>query len=189
MSGICSHIDSIELTELPEVIAGCEECLAIGACGCTCACVLPAHRLLRQLAPPARLRPRPQLGAPHRPLSRTWRRVELMLHRPRRVRADQTRSTGTGGVMPSITVGTENSAPIELHYEEVGSGSPVVLIHGFPLSGRSWEKAGFAPPAGGLPCHHVRPSRLRQLEPAERRLRLRHLRPAPAPPAHPARPA
>src|SRR4051794_985866 len=42
--------------------------------------------------------------------------------------------------MPSITVGQENSAPIEIHYEDVGAGQPVVLIHGFPLSGRSWEK-------------------------------------------------
>src|SRR4051794_6538065 len=42
--------------------------------------------------------------------------------------------------MPSITVGQENSSPIALHYEDVGSGQPVVLIHGYPLSGRSWEK-------------------------------------------------
>jgi pimeloyl-ACP methyl ester carboxylesterase len=37
-------------------------------------------------------------------------------------------------------VGDENSAPISVHYEDVGSGQPVVLIHGFPLSGRSWER-------------------------------------------------
>jgi non-heme chloroperoxidase len=42
--------------------------------------------------------------------------------------------------MPRIAVGTENTAAIELHYEDVGSGRPVVLIHGFPLSGRSWDK-------------------------------------------------
>jgi non-heme chloroperoxidase len=42
--------------------------------------------------------------------------------------------------MPSVTVGQENSSPIAIHYEDVGSGQPVVLIHGFPLSGRSWEK-------------------------------------------------
>jgi non-heme chloroperoxidase len=42
--------------------------------------------------------------------------------------------------MPYVTVGQENSAPIELYYEDHGSGRPVVLIHGFPLSGRSWEK-------------------------------------------------
>ena len=39
-----------------------------------------------------------------------------------------------------ITVGQENSTPIELYYEDHGSGSPVVLIHGWPLSGRSWER-------------------------------------------------
>lgn len=42
--------------------------------------------------------------------------------------------------MPRITVGTENSAPIEIHYEDHGSGQPVVLIHGYPLNGASWEK-------------------------------------------------
>ena len=39
-----------------------------------------------------------------------------------------------------IQVGQENSTPIELYYEDHGSGSPVVLIHGWPLSGASWEK-------------------------------------------------
>ncbi|SIO06409.1 alpha/beta fold hydrolase [Agromyces cerinus] len=42
--------------------------------------------------------------------------------------------------MPFITVGTENSAPVELHYEDHGAGQPVVLIHGYPLDGDSWEK-------------------------------------------------
>jgi non-heme chloroperoxidase len=42
--------------------------------------------------------------------------------------------------MATITVGKENSTPIELYYEDHGSGSPVVLIHGWPLSGASWEK-------------------------------------------------
>jgi len=42
--------------------------------------------------------------------------------------------------MPFITVGVENSAPIDLYYEDHGSGQPVVLIHGFPLSGAAWEK-------------------------------------------------
>ncbi len=41
--------------------------------------------------------------------------------------------------MPRLTVGTENNAPIELHYEDHGAGKPVVLIHGWPLSSRSWE--------------------------------------------------
>jgi pimeloyl-ACP methyl ester carboxylesterase len=42
--------------------------------------------------------------------------------------------------MATITVGKENSTPIELYYEDHGSGPPVVLIHGWPLSGASWEK-------------------------------------------------
>lgn len=42
--------------------------------------------------------------------------------------------------MATLTVGKENSTPIELYYEDHGSGSPVVLIHGWPLSGASWEK-------------------------------------------------
>jgi non-heme chloroperoxidase len=39
-----------------------------------------------------------------------------------------------------ITVGTENSADIELYYTDQGEGQPVVLIHGFPLNGESWGK-------------------------------------------------
>ncbi len=42
--------------------------------------------------------------------------------------------------MPYVTVGKENSAPIDLYYEDQGSGQPVVLIHGYPLDGHSWEK-------------------------------------------------
>jgi non-heme chloroperoxidase len=42
--------------------------------------------------------------------------------------------------MPRITVGTQNTAPIEIHYEDHGSGQPVVLIHGYPLDGNSWER-------------------------------------------------
>ena len=41
--------------------------------------------------------------------------------------------------MPTIQVATEANHPVELHYEDYGSGKPVVLIHGWPLSGRSWE--------------------------------------------------
>lgn len=41
--------------------------------------------------------------------------------------------------MPFVTVGTEGDSPVELYYEDHGSGRPVVLIHGWPLSGRSWE--------------------------------------------------
>ncbi len=42
--------------------------------------------------------------------------------------------------MPFVTVGKENSGSIDLYYEDHGRGKPVVLIHGWPLSGRSWEK-------------------------------------------------
>lgn len=42
--------------------------------------------------------------------------------------------------MAFLQVGSENGAPVELYYEDHGSGSPVVLIHGWPLSGRSWEQ-------------------------------------------------
>ena len=42
--------------------------------------------------------------------------------------------------MPYVTVGKENSSDIQLYYEDHGSGDPVVLIHGYPLSGTSWEK-------------------------------------------------
>jgi pimeloyl-ACP methyl ester carboxylesterase len=42
--------------------------------------------------------------------------------------------------MPYINAGQENSGSIDLYYEDHGSGKPVILIHGWPLSGRSWEK-------------------------------------------------
>lgn len=41
--------------------------------------------------------------------------------------------------MAKLTVAKENDLPVELHVEDVGRGKPVVLIHGWPLSGRSWE--------------------------------------------------
>jgi non-heme chloroperoxidase len=42
--------------------------------------------------------------------------------------------------MPYVKVGKENSGDIELYYEDHGSGDPVILIHGYPLNGASWEK-------------------------------------------------
>jgi non-heme chloroperoxidase len=42
--------------------------------------------------------------------------------------------------MPYVNVGKENSTDIDLYYEDHGSGDPVVLIHGYPLNGTSWEK-------------------------------------------------
>jgi len=42
--------------------------------------------------------------------------------------------------MPFITVGKENETNIDIYYEDHGSGKPIILIHGYPLSGASWEK-------------------------------------------------
>jgi non-heme chloroperoxidase len=42
--------------------------------------------------------------------------------------------------MPTVTVGQENSSDIEIYYEDHGAGQPVVLIHGYPLSGRAWDR-------------------------------------------------
>ena len=51
--------------------------------------------------------------------------------------------------MSYVTVGTENSADIRIYYEDPGSGQPVVLIHGYPLNGQSWERQQrVLPPAG-----------------------------------------
>ena len=41
--------------------------------------------------------------------------------------------------MPMLKVGAEGAKPVEIYYEDHGAGKPVVLIHGWPLSGRSWE--------------------------------------------------
>jgi len=41
--------------------------------------------------------------------------------------------------MPMLKVNTDARTPVEIHYEDHGSGKPIVLIHGWPLSGRSWE--------------------------------------------------
>ncbi len=41
--------------------------------------------------------------------------------------------------MPYVEVATQNQQPVELYYEIQGTGKPVVLIHGWPLSGRAWE--------------------------------------------------
>src|SRR6202040_1322942 len=52
--------------------------------------------------------------------------------------------------MAYVTVGKENSSSnIDLYYEDHGSGQPVVLIHGWPLSGASWEKQTAALLAAG----------------------------------------
>jgi non-heme chloroperoxidase len=46
--------------------------------------------------------------------------------------------------MPFVNVGAENSTSIDLYYEDHGEGQPVVLIHGYPLDGHSWEKQSAA---------------------------------------------
>src|SRR3984957_20089440 len=51
--------------------------------------------------------------------------------------------------MPFVTVGRENSAAIRIYYEDHGSGSPVVLVHGYALNGRWWEKQEAALLAAG----------------------------------------
>jgi pimeloyl-ACP methyl ester carboxylesterase len=72
--------------------------------------------------------------------------------------------------MPHVTVGRENSGAIRIYYEDHGSGPPVVLVHGYGLNGRSWEKQEAALLAAGPSGHHLRPARLRRLEPAQHRL-------------------
>jgi len=42
--------------------------------------------------------------------------------------------------MPFSSVDTENGGPVYLHYEDHGEGRPVVLMHGWPTSARSWER-------------------------------------------------
>jgi non-heme chloroperoxidase len=42
--------------------------------------------------------------------------------------------------MPFVKVGTENSTDIEIHYNDHGHGEPIILIHGYPLNGNSWER-------------------------------------------------
>ncbi len=76
--------------------------------------------------------------------------------------------------MPYLNVGKENSTEIDLYYEDHGSGDPVVLIHGYPLSGASWEKQLPVLLAAG---HRVITyDRRGQVEPTNRGLQLRHLR-------------
>jgi len=51
--------------------------------------------------------------------------------------------------MSTVTVGQENSTPIDLYYEDHGSGTPVILIHGYPGNSGSWEKQTTALLAAG----------------------------------------
>lgn len=51
--------------------------------------------------------------------------------------------------MTTISVGSENEQPVELYFEDHGTGKPIILIHGYPLSGASWEKQTAALLAAG----------------------------------------
>ena len=42
--------------------------------------------------------------------------------------------------MPVVRVGSQNGSGIDIYFEDHGSGLPVMLIHGYPLDGRSWER-------------------------------------------------
>jgi non-heme chloroperoxidase len=54
--------------------------------------------------------------------------------------------------VPFVKVGMENSADIEIHYRDHGSGKPIVLIHGYPLDGNSWERQEWALLEAGYRC-------------------------------------
>lgn len=54
--------------------------------------------------------------------------------------------------MPLLKVGNENSADIEIHYNDRGTGKPIVLIHGYPLNGNSWERQERVLLAQGYRC-------------------------------------
>ena len=69
--------------------------------------------------------------------------------------------------MPYVKVGTENSADIEIHYNDHGTGKPIVLIHGYPLNGNSWERQEWVAAPERLPLHQLRPPGLRSVEPAD----------------------
>ena len=66
--------------------------------------------------------------------------------------------------MPYVTVGQENSANIDLYYEDLGTGQPIVLIHGFPLNGHSWEKQVLVLLNAGLSSHYLRSPWIWQLQ-------------------------
>ena len=54
--------------------------------------------------------------------------------------------------MPFVKVGTENTADIRIHYNDHGTGKPIVLIHGYPLDGNSWERQERVLLANGYRC-------------------------------------
>src|SRR3954468_21584329 len=54
--------------------------------------------------------------------------------------------------MPFVKVGTEKTADTEIHYNDHGTGKPIVLIHGYPLNGNSWERQERVLLANGYRC-------------------------------------
>ena len=68
--------------------------------------------------------------------------------------------------MPYVSVGQENSASIDLYYEDHGSGPPVVLIHGLSAEWACVGQAGARFARGGLSGDRLPPAGLRQIEPA-----------------------
>src|ERR1700750_2680895 len=91
-----------------------------------------------QVQSPGRYRPCP--SGPH---SDDWARRHHCEHGTMRI------------ARPFVTVGRENSAAIWIYSEDHGSGPPVVLVHGYALNGRSWEKQEAALLAAG---HRLIPS-------------------------------
>ena len=78
--------------------------------------------------------------------------------------------------MPYITVAKENTTDVDLYYEDHGQGSPVVLIHGYPLDGKSWELQIPALLEAGHRVIIYDRRGFGQSSQPHHRLRLRHLR-------------
>ena len=65
--------------------------------------------------------------------------------------------------MPFVTLGTENSADIEIHYRDHGPGKPILLIPRAPARRRLLGASGMGAAPGGLPLHQLRPPWLRKV--------------------------
>src|SRR3954454_2579809 len=80
----------------------------------------------------------PPAFRPDLPAELPWR--TNVLYDSRQPKNERSPYPARGRTMGYITVGTENSTDIDLYYEDHGTGQPVVLIHGYPLDGSSWEQ-------------------------------------------------
>ena len=78
--------------------------------------------------------------------------------------------------MSYVDIGKENSTSLHLYYEDHGSGKPVVLIHGYPLSSASWEKQVPALLNAGYRVIAYDRRGFRKIQPAYNRIQLRHFR-------------